>query len=205
MKDMDKQTLKRVAAGDIEAFEQMMRHYENLVYNIAYRMFSNREDAKDVLQDVFIKVFKNISGCGSLGHFKSWICKITTNTCIDELRKRRNKNEESLDGAPGFDEGDGAMENQLMLRIVSDSKTPEEELLDKEAWRELQNAICSLPEDDRTLIVLRDIHGLSYNELAAVTAQNLGTVKSRLSRARSRLRNILWKRTDPEHGESATE
>ncbi len=185
--DIDSRILKKAIAGDMDAFEHIVKKYEKLVYNIAYKMFRNPEDAKDISQEVFIKIFKNISKCSDTKTLKSWICTITSNTCIDELRKRKGKNILSLEQTIETDEG------EIPVQLARSDETPEDVLLLTEKQLEIKNALDRLPEQYKLLIVLRDMEGLSYNELADVTNANLGTIKSRLSRARLMAKDILIK------------
>ena len=184
MYELSEVVLEQAALGDMDAFEQMMRHYEKLIYSITTRMFPNKEDAEDMLQEVFMKAYKNIGSCKSLKHYKTWLCTIATNTCIDELRRRKNKDAKSLDE-------DAAAGGQAELYVVSSQPTPEDAAIGSETWRELQRAMDKLSENEKILIVLRDIEGFSYQETAEITGLNLGTLKSRLSRARLKLRKLF--------------
>jgi len=175
----------KAQAGDMEAFEIFMAAYEKLIYNAAYRMLSNSHDCEDIAQEVLIKVYKNISKCKNAASFKSWLLRIVHNTCIDEIRKRKNKATISLDKEPESD--DGPMENQLL----KDENTPETELIKKDINLQINKAIDNLPVDYRAVIILRDVNGLSYDEIAKITNVNLGTVKSRIARARSNLQKEL--------------
>jgi len=183
----DDSMLQRAVSGDMEAFETLIRSYEKLIYNITYRMLGNPDDARDASQEVFIKIYKNLSKCANMKAFKSWVYTVTNNTCIDEIRKRKNKTADSLDAMIRTE--DGEMEKQF----PADELTPEERLLRKESRESLKKAIMQLSPEHRSLIVLRDIRGLSYSELAEATGASLGTVKSRLSRARNQLCQIVLK------------
>ena len=185
MTDNNEILFSRAKEGDVQAFEIFIVNYEKLIYNAAYRMLPNSYDAQDIAQEVMIKVYKNISKCKNIASFKSWLLKIVHNTCIDEIRKRKNKTAISLDKELQGD--DGPMENQ----ILKDENTPESELMKKDAARQIQKAIENLPQDYRTVIVLRDVNGLSYDEIAKITGVNLGTIKSRIARARSNLQKEL--------------
>lgn len=173
----DDYVIKRAVRGDSDAFEEVMRRYEKLVYSIAYNMFFNVEDAKDMHQETWVKIYANIDKCHDIKHFKSWVCRIATNTCIDEWRRRKGKQPESLDAA-----------NIIALR--ADLPSPEEQALKNEEIAVIKNAIDALSTEDRVLITLRDIQGLSYAEIALATGVTLGTVKSGLWRARARLREL---------------
>lgn len=174
-----------IKSGDIEAFEEMLTMYQKLIYNICYRMFNNKEDAEDLTQDVFVKVYNKINSFNEKTSFKSWICTIATNTCIDELRKRKNKTTVSIDKNIETDDG------ELKIDVVSNEKTPEEAVVKNEEAHMLENALLELNIEDREIIVLRDIQGLSYDEISEIKNIKLGTVKSKLARARLKLQKIL--------------
>lgn len=185
--DIDEELLKKAIKGDTKAFERLIINYEKLIYNVCYRIMTNPDDARDVSQEVLIKIYKNISKCNDIKTFKSWIYTIINNTCIDEIRKRKGKYTESLDATVNNE--DGEMDKQ----IPSNSLTPEQEIVKNETVNEVQIAISKLSENYRVLIVLRDIKGLSYEEIAQITNLPLGTTKSRLSRARKSLKDIILK------------
>jgi RNA polymerase sigma-70 factor (ECF subfamily) len=136
----------------------------------------NTEDAKDIAQDSLLKIYLNIKTCKSMDTFKAWSAKITVNTALDALRKRARTSSEVLEEykAP---ESDG----------------PEHKAIVNEEIKQVKQAINSLPDEQRTLIILRDLEGFSYGELAQITGAALGTVKSRLSRARLALREQIDK------------
>ena len=190
----DDTLLQRAASGDMDAFEALIRGYEKLIYNITYRMLGNPDDARDASQEVLIKIYKNLSKCANMKAFKSWVYTVANNTCIDEIRKRKNRTADSLDAMIRTD--DGEMERQFR----ADDPTPEERFLRKESNESLQRAIQQLSPEHRALIVLRDIRGLSYGELADATGASLGTVKSRLSRARNQLCQIVLKSREQNKG-----
>jgi RNA polymerase sigma-70 factor (ECF subfamily) len=168
--------LARARKGDKDAFGQLIYPYERLLYNIAYKYMGNVEDASDTVQEAMLKIYLNIKSCGSFGSFKAWSAKITVNTSLDALRKRARASAGTLEEhqAPETDE-------------------PEHTVIHKEEVRRVKNAINALREDQRTLIILRDLEGFSYEELAEATGAALGTVKSRLSRARQALREQIDK------------
>lgn len=182
---MDIEIVEKVLKGDIDAFSEIIDKYEKMIYNLAYRIFNNASDAEDITQEVFIKVYKNIYKCEGKQNIKTWIYTIAYNTCIDEVRKRKGKNNISLDIEL---EGE---ENNFSLDIPSNEPTPENALIEKEGLLEIEQAINSLNEINKSLIFLRDIKGFSYNEISEITGLNIGTVKSRINRARNILKNIL--------------
>ena len=172
--------IQRAGRGDAYAFEQLMAAHENKMYAVALRMCGNREDAQDCLQEAMIRVFRAISGFKGQSSFSTWVYRITMNSCLDELRRRKTRTATSLDamlenGFAPSDEGD----------------TPEQSSLRSEQRRVLERAIAELPEDMRSAIVLRDIQGCSYDEIAQTLNANVGTIKSRISRGREKLRAAL--------------
>lgn len=183
--DIEKTLLNKAKQGNIIAFEKLIISHEKTVYNIAYRMFNNEEDAKDIAQEVFIKIYKNLNKFDGNCKISTWIHRITVNTCIDELRKRKGKETSSIDSLIDLDDG------EVQKQYTDNSFNPEQSLINKEDIEDLKNAINLLSENHKTLIVLRDIQGLSYNEIAEITQISLGTIKSRISRARIQLKNII--------------
>ena len=181
MENMDVYLANKAAKGDIEAFETLIIKYEKTIYNIALRMMISPEDAKDVSQNVLIKIYNNISRFKGDSLFSTWIYRITVNTCIDEIRKNKRKSEISMDDE---DAGVG--------RVIQDTNlTPEQSAIEKEGYNSIITAINELPEEYKTVITLRDIEGFSYQEVAEITECSLGTVKSRISRARAKLKELL--------------
>lgn len=183
--DIEKTLLNKAKQGNIIAFEKLIISHEKTVYNIAYRMFNNEEDAKDIAQEVFIKIYKNLNKFDGNCKISTWIHRITVNTCIDELRKRKGKETSSIDSLIDLDDG------EVQKQYTDNSFNPEQSLINKEDIEDLKNAINLLSENHKALIVLRDIQGLSYNEISEITQISLGTIKSRISRARIQLKNII--------------
>ncbi|WP_250277866.1 RNA polymerase sigma factor [[Clostridium] colinum] len=182
---MDIEIVEKVLKGDVDAFSNIIDKYEKMIYNLAYRIFNNVSDAEDITQETFIKIYKNLYKCEGKQSIKTWIYTIAYNTCIDEVRKRKGKNNISLDM-----EIDGK-DNSFSLDFPSNEPTPENYLIQKEGILEIEQAINSLNEDNKALIFLRDIKGFSYNEISEIMGLNIGTVKSKLNRARNTLKNIL--------------
>jgi RNA polymerase sigma-70 factor (ECF subfamily) len=183
--EIGNETVQSAIRGDSEAFERLILAHEKLIFNIAYQMLGNVEDARDASQDIVLKIYRNLKKCSSLKHFKNWVCVITNNTCIDELRRRKGAALQSLDDMIESEGGD------MPIQIASGDPTPLDEVVRRESAGALTDAINRLPPNQKSLIVLRDIQGLSYAELAAVTSLPDGTIKSRLSRARANLKKIL--------------
>lgn len=177
--------LEKAKAGDVAAFEELVGSYQKKMYNLAYRIVGNPEDAADMVQEALIRIFRSIAKFKEQSSFSTWIYRITTNVCLDELRRRKNKKEFSLDQEIHGEDGD--MKRQIKSDDISPDSAAEQEEL-----REIVNsAINSLPEDQKVVISLRDIQGLTYSEISQVLDCPEGTVKSRINRARNALKNVL--------------
>lgn len=182
--NMDVYLAGKAASGDVDAFETLVLKYEKNIYNIALRMMPSAEDAKDVSQNVLIKIYNNLSNFKGDSLFSTWIYRITVNTCIDEIRKYKRKNEVSID-----DEDKGIGRN-----IQDPALNPEQNIIASEGLNAVLEAVKELPEEYSTVINLRDIQGFAYSEIAEITDCSLGTVKSRISRARGKLKELLLKK-----------
>jgi RNA polymerase sigma factor (sigma-70 family) len=170
--------------GDLPAFNQIVLQYQGLAYNVAYRILSDADGAADATQDGFIKAFQRI-GQYRGGSFRAWLLRIITNTCYDTLRSKKRRPTVSLEKE---DEEDDSEYDSTLLDAA---ERPDEYALRRELAAGIQAAIEQLPEDQRTVLILCDIEGMDYQEIADTTGVALGTVKSRLSRARARLRDLL--------------
>jgi RNA polymerase sigma factor (sigma-70 family) len=171
--------------GNVEAFEELIKDYKKTAYNIALRIMRNVEDAEDVSQEALIKIFKNISSFNMESTFKVWMYRIIVNTCID-FKRRKNISTVSIDET--MDLGSG----REVQREISDESYNPDALIERNYSTQLVNdAINALEDDFKTIIILRDIKGFTYDEISQILSCNLGTVKSRLSRARKRLRELL--------------
>ena len=181
----DEQDLVRAAKrGDLAAFNQLVLMYQGQAYNVAYRLLGDPDAAADATQDAFIKAFRRLHQHRG-GSFRSWLLRIVTNTCLDMLRKQKRRPTQPLE--PQSDEE----EPDRLPRWQSNAESPEEVLLRKEIHWAVQEGLSHLSPEHRTVVVLSDIEGLSYEEIAQVLGIPVGTVKSRLSRARARLRDYL--------------
>jgi len=171
--------------GDLDAFNHLVLVYQNMVYNQAYRMVGDTDVAEDASQDAFIIAFRKL-GTYRGGSFKAWLLRIVTNLCYDELRRRKRRPTTPLEPT---DHDDDEIESP---RWLSDpSETPEQTAERVELAQALQYCLDSLPPDFRAIVTLVDIQGLDYSEAAQAMGRPLGTVKSRLARARTRLRDCL--------------
>lgn len=183
MADEEQRLVDAAVRGDVESFNALVRLYEGRVYNLCYRMLGDPDGAADVAQDAFLSAFRNLKRFRG-GSFRSWMLRIATNACYDVLRARKRRPSISLD-VPGDTDDDAP------LQLASSDEAPDEFALRRELAGAIQHALAELPEDQRVVVILSDIEGLAYDEIAQITEANLGTVKSRLSRGRSRLRSIL--------------
>lgn len=191
MSDNDKLLLKRAKKGDVEAFEQLIGQYQKKVFNIALRMIGNPEDASELAQEVFIRIYRSLANFKEEASFSTWIYRITTNVCLDEIRKRKNThNTVSLDEEVSLEDGD------VRMQVADHRPTPEAVVERNEVQRMVQEAIGQLSEEHRTALVLRDIQGMSYEEISRITQCPEGTVKSRINRARQSLKEILVKKRE---------
>lgn len=171
---------------DRVAFAELLRRYQGYVDKILYNLAPDWQDRGDLAQEVWIKVYKKVGTLQDPTKFKGWLGRITTNLFYDQLRKRkRYTSPVSLDASVYTDD------DEFSWELPSDLPLPEENLTTVEFYEQLQVAIASLPETFRTTIILREIQGLSYEEIAEITEVSLGTVKSRIARARNRLQLLL--------------
>jgi len=180
----EKALVQQAKAGDRNAFAALVSAYEGKIYNLALRYLGNREDALDASQEVFLRVFRFLPGFQEESGFSTWIYRIGVNVCKDMLIKRSRRNEQSI-------EVEDEEQEQRTADIADVRYDPELVMEQAELRTVLSAAIADLPEQQREVIVLRDIQGLSYEEIATVLSLESGTVKSRLSRARENLRKKL--------------
>lgn len=188
MTDLQERDLIRKAKqGDMLAFEELILKHEKIVYNLALRMMNHSEDAMDISQEVFLKAYRSLANFDERSAFSTWLYRITHNTCIDEIRKRKGKQTYSLE--EDLESEDGSMQRQ----VADDGDTPEESLMRKEQKSEILRALDTLSEEHKAAIILRDVKGLSYEEIAEILELSLGTVKSRINRARNQLKTEILK------------
>jgi len=180
---MDEQALIASARkGDARAFNQLVLLYQGLAYNVAFRILNNPDAASDATQDAFLKAYKAVRKFRG-GSFKAWLLRIVTNACYDQLRKKKRQPTSSLDDLP--------VEADHSVYLHDPAEKPDEYVERQELGLTIQAGISTLPVEQRTVLVLSDVQGLNYMEIAEVMEISLGTVKSRLSRARARLRDYL--------------
>ncbi|MBE2198386.1 MAG: sigma-70 family RNA polymerase sigma factor [Anaerolinea sp.] len=180
---MDEAALVRQARkGDVPAFNRLVLHYQQLAYNVAYRIMGQPQMAEDITQESFIAAYQSLNRFRD-GNFKSWLLRIVTNRCYDELRRRKRRPQTSLDEL--------TEENESFAFLRSPEDGPEAYQQRLELVRAIENCLQGLPDEQRMAAVLCDVEGHDYQEIADILSISLGTVKSRISRARSKLRDCL--------------
>ncbi len=180
----EKTLIKNAKNGDTDAFEQLILGCKGKAYNIALKYMKNQEDALDVLQESFIKIFRHLNKFHEESKFDTWVYRIVVNTCNDMLRKNSHY---AKDVHIYQKNGDGREE---MMDFVDTEPTPEESILYKEGFSQIEKCLERLNQEHREIIILRDIQEMTYEEICHILDCNIGTVKSRLSRARMKLREI---------------
>jgi RNA polymerase sigma-70 factor, ECF subfamily len=183
---MDEPTLiKEAQHGDLAAFNSLVLTYQQSVYNTALRILGDEDQAADASQEAFISAFRALNSFRG-GSFKAWLLRTVTNACYDELRRRKRRPTTPLE--PESEDGEG-MESPAWL--ADPQASPELQMDQAELEHAIQHCLENLPTDFRTVVVLADIQGLDYSDVAAATRKPIGTIKSRLARARLRLRECL--------------
>lgn len=175
--------IDQAKAGDVGAYNTLVLHYQDAVYNVAYRIMGEPAAAADAAQEAFISAYKALHRFRG-GSFKSWLMRIVTNACYDELRRRKRRPQSSLDQIVE------SYESSPLL-VSKAAPGPEENRQWTEVVEAISRCLDDLPDEQRVATVLRDVEGYEYNEIAEIMASTLGTVKSRLSRARAKLRDCL--------------
>ncbi|CEP66438.1 RNA polymerase sigma factor, region 2 [Moorella glycerini] len=181
----DEELLARSQKGDMEAFTLLVERYQKMLYTIAYRFLGNHEDAGDAAQEALVRAYKNLPGFRGQCSFKTWLQHIIANVCRDALRRLSRRPTLSLEG---LQETEGVPWELAAGEAVT---SPEEIILAREGEDHLHKLIQALMPEYRMVIIMRDVQGFSYEEIAATLGCSVGTVKSRLSRARQFLRQHL--------------
>lgn len=181
------------AQPDKAAFAELLRRYQSHLNRLFYHLAPDWEERADLAQEVWIRVYRHIHRLQDPTKFRGWLSRIATNLFYDELRKRKRVNQPiSLDAPLFVDDG------EMSWELPDDAPSPSDDLATREFYEHLQTAIADLPETFRTTIVLREIEGLAYEEIAEITGVSLGTVKSRIARARIKLQSVLQNYLDEE-------
>jgi len=178
----EQQLIESARSGDARAFAALMAPYQSLLYNAAYRILGDGEAAADATQEALLSVYRSL-GTFRGGSFRAWLLRIITNACYDHLRRKQRRPTSSLEALLV-----GARVHRAFTESIED---PEDYVIRRDLGRTIQRGLRLLNDDQRIAIVLSDIHGLSYPEIAEITGVPVGTVKSRISRGRARLRDYL--------------
>ncbi|HVU13458.1 MAG TPA: sigma-70 family RNA polymerase sigma factor [Phototrophicaceae bacterium] len=176
--DDEQVLINRARRGDLDAFNALILRYQDSAYTVAFRIMGDAHSAADAAQEAFITAYRRLSTYRG-GSFRAWLLRITTNHCYDELRRRQRRPAVSVDEL-----GDDPP-------LPDDADTPEEVVQQRELQRAIQNCISALNDDQRIALVLSDVEGLDYQAIADSVGVQIGTVKSRLSRARAAVRDCL--------------
>ena len=185
-REQEAAVIQAVLDGDVNAYEALVKEYEKNVYNLALRMTGNSEDAADMAQEAFIKAYNSLTAFRGDSKFSVWLYRIVSNVCLDFLRSRSRKQTVSL--STENDDGE-----EVELDIADETHSPEQ-LLHRSLTRDaVRRGLAALPPDHREILLLREIQGLSYEEIADVLGLEAGTVKSRIFRARKKLCSFLIK------------
>lgn len=178
----DRDLVRRAGRGDQEAFAELVRKYENQIFSLARRMCTDPDDAADVAQEAFLAAWKGLPNFRQEAEFSTWLYRLATNAAIDHLRKAKKQR------------GDLSLDDEALSLDTADSgPTPHQAAESRELRRAVSQAMDQLSDDHRQVLVLREVRQLSYEEIARALDMDLGTVKSRISRARNSLRKILLK------------
>jgi RNA polymerase sigma-70 factor, ECF subfamily len=181
----DRMLIMRAQSGDTSAFNELIQQYEKAVFNFAYRLTSHYDDANDIAQDAFIRAFSAIHSFRGDASFTTWLFRITTNVFLDERKKRKAHPVQSLDEFVQHEE------SNLTRQVEDHAPGPEELTTDKERLAVLNRAIHQLPEYQRSMVVMYHLEQKAYEEIAEIMEVPIGTVKSRLNRARIALKELL--------------
>lgn len=187
--DDESSLIKRSRRGDLDAFNALVLAHQTRVYNLCLRMLGGPQPAEDATQEAFVAAYRAVhrfrGGPGS--SFRSWLLRIAANACYDELRRRRSRPQVQLD-APADDDDRHAVD------VPSGEELPEERVERRELAAAIREGLATLPPDQRLAVILRDVQGLAYEEVAGATGASQGTVKSRIARGRAALRDYLQSR-----------
>jgi len=182
----DEELVQQSINGDLDAFDQLVRRYEGKVYGLAYRFMGNHADASDLAQETFLRIYQALARFRGDSSFATWLYRIAANACRDELRKRQRRRSVSMDEMVDV--------SPANVPVAGDDYSPEEVVQRDEVQRQVQDCLNELSEDHRLILLMREMQGMSYEEIAGVLGCSLGTVKSRISRARNALKERMRKK-----------
>lgn len=173
--------VQQAAAGDADAFEHLLRQYQTQIFNLCLRLTGNREDAADMTQEAFIRAWNGLPRFQFEAAFSTWLYRLASNVCLDHLRALKRRPKVSLT----VEDEEGEIQE---LSVADDALTPEDAVIRAEETVWLQQAMLALEPEQRQILTLRAVNGLSYTDIASILEVKEGTVKSRLARARDALR-----------------
>ena len=183
--DPDVEMVRAVLDGDPEAYRVLVERYERRIYHVVYGMVRSQEDARDLAQDCFVKAFQNLHRFRLESKFYTWLCRIAMNLSIDHLRKMKHRSHAA------FDDERSASEGAQVVRLSSRRDNPSENVARQQVYRQIMDAVESLPEDQKQVLVLRELEEMPYKEISEILGIPEGTVMSRLYYARRRLQELL--------------
>ncbi|HET7010065.1 MAG TPA: sigma-70 family RNA polymerase sigma factor [Anaerolineales bacterium] len=190
---MDEQGLVHEARkGDLDSFNRLVLTHQERAFNLAYRILGDSDSASDATQEAFLSAYRNLRGYRG-GSFRAWILRIVTNACYDELRRRKRRPAVSFEE---LSENPDAGDSDPWDHLPTPENGPEGHVLETERRRAIEGCLAALPIEFRTVAILADVQGYPYEEIASVIGVPIGTVKSRLARARARLRDCLTRRRE---------
>jgi RNA polymerase sigma-70 factor (ECF subfamily) len=173
--------------GDLDSFNSLVLTYQSLVYNVAYRIMGDPDSSADATQEAFLSAFRNIRSFRG-GSFRSWLLRIVTNACYDEIRRRKRRPATSLEEILTYSDGSDSEGSEI---LATQEISPESAAETNELTVAIQDCINHLPLEFKAIVILVDVHGYDYQEVSDIVDRPLGTIKSRLARARTRLRDCL--------------
>ncbi|MBI9049407.1 MAG: sigma-70 family RNA polymerase sigma factor [Anaerolineaceae bacterium] len=182
----EQQLIIKAKEGDLQAFNHLVLTYQEVVYNCSYRILSDPAGACDITQDTFITAYQKIDKFKN-GSFKAWLLRVATNKCLDEIRRQKRHPNTALE--PLTNDDQETFDSPYWL--TDDTPLPEEQLSQSELNQAVQDCLARLPEDFRSIVVMVDMQEMNYSETAQIIGIPLGTIKSRLARARKRLQDCL--------------
>ncbi len=174
--------------GNLEAFDRLMEIHQSRIYNLTYRMMGSKEDASDMTQETFLRAFNSLNRFRGSSSFSTWVYRIACNLCLDEIKRQKRQKARVVDATVQIADDE---EIDLIEQMGDSSLDPQEVLIRREKQEMIQQAIATLPEHQRATLVLYDIQGEPYEEIAVALDISIGTVKSRLNRARLSLKSRL--------------
>jgi len=181
----EKAVIERCKNGDLSAFDQLLRLHEKQAYNLAYRLTQNYDDANDIMQEAFIRVYNSIGSFRGDAHFSTWLYRVITNVYLDQRKREKNRAHASLEEYIELDD------STVSRQVQDPAPRPDDLLEEKERSEAIEKAIGTLPDYQRAMLILYHLQGCSYEEISRILGMPLGTVKSRLNRARLALKEKL--------------